>query len=91
MDTCAQRFAALGDDVVALSRDREALARLQVRTAVCDVTDEDAVNSTFEQLGPALPVAHVVAGDPRDAPGRVNLLPILILIPLRCCTRGCGS
>jgi NAD(P)-dependent dehydrogenase (short-subunit alcohol dehydrogenase family) len=47
-----QRFAALGDDVVALSRDREALARLQVRTAVCDVTDEDAVNSTFEQLGP---------------------------------------
>lgn len=47
-----QRFAALGDDVVALSRDREALARLQVRTAVCDVTDEDAVNSTFEELGP---------------------------------------
>jgi NAD(P)-dependent dehydrogenase (short-subunit alcohol dehydrogenase family) len=47
-----QRFAALGDEVVALGRDREALARLDVRTAVCDVTDEHAVNRTFEALGP---------------------------------------
>ncbi len=46
-----QRFAALGDEVVALGRDREALARLQVRTAVCDVTDEHAVARTFAELG----------------------------------------
>jgi NAD(P)-dependent dehydrogenase (short-subunit alcohol dehydrogenase family) len=46
-----QRFAALGDDVVAFGRDREALARLQVRTTVCDVTDEDAVERTFGELG----------------------------------------
>jgi len=46
-----QRFAALGDDVIALGRDREALARLDVRTEVCDVTDEQAVISTFERLG----------------------------------------
>ncbi len=46
-----QRFAALGDEVVALGRDREALARLQVRTAVCDVTDEHAVTRTFDELG----------------------------------------
>jgi NAD(P)-dependent dehydrogenase (short-subunit alcohol dehydrogenase family) len=37
--------------VVALGRDREALARLQVRTAVCDVTDEHAVARTFHELG----------------------------------------
>ena len=45
------RFAALGDDVVALGRDAEALKRLNVRTAVCDVTDEDAVRTTFDRLG----------------------------------------
>jgi NAD(P)-dependent dehydrogenase (short-subunit alcohol dehydrogenase family) len=45
------RFAELGDDVVALGRDRDALSRLQVRTAVCDVTDEDAVARTFDELG----------------------------------------
>jgi NAD(P)-dependent dehydrogenase (short-subunit alcohol dehydrogenase family) len=45
-----QRFAALGDDVVALGRDRRALDELEVRTAVCDVTDEDAVTETFKQL-----------------------------------------
>ncbi len=40
------RFAALGDEVVALGRDETALKRLGsdgIRTAVCDVTDEDAV------------------------------------------------
>jgi NAD(P)-dependent dehydrogenase (short-subunit alcohol dehydrogenase family) len=45
------RFAALGDEVIALARDREALDRLDVRTAVCDVTDEDAVERTFGELG----------------------------------------
>lgn len=47
-----QRFAALGDEVIALGRDREALARLDVQTAVCDVSSEDAVVRTFEQIGP---------------------------------------
>jgi NAD(P)-dependent dehydrogenase (short-subunit alcohol dehydrogenase family) len=46
-----QRFAALGDDVVALGRDRQALERLPVRAVVCDVTDEDAVATTFGELG----------------------------------------
>ena len=46
-----ERFTALGDDVVALGRDREALHRMSVRTAVCDVTDEAAVASTFASLG----------------------------------------
>jgi NAD(P)-dependent dehydrogenase (short-subunit alcohol dehydrogenase family) len=46
-----ERFQALGDDVVALGRDREALSRMTVRTAVCDVTDEAAVASTFASLG----------------------------------------
>ena len=45
------QFAALGDDVVALGRDREALDRMSVRTAVCDVTDENAVGTTFASLG----------------------------------------
>jgi len=47
-----QRFAALGDDVVALARDADALARLEVRTEVCDVTDEDAVATVFGAIGP---------------------------------------
>jgi NAD(P)-dependent dehydrogenase (short-subunit alcohol dehydrogenase family) len=46
-----RRFAALGDDVVALGRDEDALNRLEVRTAVCDVTDEQAVERTFAELG----------------------------------------
>jgi NAD(P)-dependent dehydrogenase (short-subunit alcohol dehydrogenase family) len=45
-----RRFAVLGDDVVALGRDAEALNRLDVRTAVCDVTDEQAVAKTFAEL-----------------------------------------
>ncbi len=44
------QFTALGDDVVALGRDRRALAELDVRTAVCDVTDELAVIETFRRL-----------------------------------------
>jgi NAD(P)-dependent dehydrogenase (short-subunit alcohol dehydrogenase family) len=49
------QFAALGDHVVALGRDAGALARLGggggVETAVCDVTDEDAVTEVFAALG----------------------------------------
>jgi NAD(P)-dependent dehydrogenase (short-subunit alcohol dehydrogenase family) len=48
------RFAALGDDVVALGRDLAALEQLEadlsVRTVACDVTDERAVAETFAQL-----------------------------------------
>jgi NAD(P)-dependent dehydrogenase (short-subunit alcohol dehydrogenase family) len=47
-----EKFKDLGDDVVALGRDEEALTRLTgVRTRVCDVTDEHAVETTFETLG----------------------------------------
>jgi NAD(P)-dependent dehydrogenase (short-subunit alcohol dehydrogenase family) len=54
------RFAAAGDRVVALGRDGDALARLEtvvtngalVTTAVCDITDEDAVGALFHALGP---------------------------------------
>jgi NAD(P)-dependent dehydrogenase (short-subunit alcohol dehydrogenase family) len=47
-----EKFRDLGDDVVALGRDEEALGRLtDVRTRVCDVTDESAVQATFDALG----------------------------------------
>lgn len=46
-----ERFATLGEDVIALGRDEAALKRLTVRTAVCDVTDEAAVTTVFETLG----------------------------------------
>jgi NAD(P)-dependent dehydrogenase (short-subunit alcohol dehydrogenase family) len=48
-----EQFAALGDEVIALGRDRDALARLDasVRTEVCDITDEDAVTATFAAIG----------------------------------------
>jgi NAD(P)-dependent dehydrogenase (short-subunit alcohol dehydrogenase family) len=46
-----RRLAALGDDVVALGRDRDALARAGVRVAVCDVTDEYQVAATFSEIG----------------------------------------
>jgi NAD(P)-dependent dehydrogenase (short-subunit alcohol dehydrogenase family) len=50
----AERFVSLGDEVVALGRDQHALARLEadldVRTLTCDVSDEDAVRSTFAQF-----------------------------------------
>jgi NAD(P)-dependent dehydrogenase (short-subunit alcohol dehydrogenase family) len=46
-----RRFEALGDEVVALGRDRDALARLGVRVAICDVTDEYQVAATFEEIG----------------------------------------
>jgi NAD(P)-dependent dehydrogenase (short-subunit alcohol dehydrogenase family) len=47
-----ERFAGLGDAVIALGRDPDALARLDGVTAeVCDVTDEAAVAATFASLG----------------------------------------
>jgi len=47
-----QRFVALGDEVIALGRDEEALARLEhARTLVCDVTDEATVAATFAEIG----------------------------------------
>jgi NAD(P)-dependent dehydrogenase (short-subunit alcohol dehydrogenase family) len=48
-----EKFRELGDDVVALGRDENALKQLEgVRTAICDVTDEAAVTKTFETLSP---------------------------------------
>lgn len=52
----AARFAALGDDVLAVARDAEALSELaaahpeRVRTAVCDLTDEGAVIALLRPL-----------------------------------------
>jgi NAD(P)-dependent dehydrogenase (short-subunit alcohol dehydrogenase family) len=51
-----ERFSALGDEVHALGRDEDALRRLgaggaRIATAVCDVTDEDAVQRTFKAIG----------------------------------------
>jgi NAD(P)-dependent dehydrogenase (short-subunit alcohol dehydrogenase family) len=47
-----EKFAALGDDVIALGRDARALDALQnARTRVCDVTDEQAVIATFDDIG----------------------------------------
>ena len=48
-----ERFAALGDAVVALGRDETALRRIGnggIRTAVCDITDESAVTQTFAEI-----------------------------------------
>jgi len=51
----AERFAAAGDRVTALARDVSALgdaAAAGLRTAACDVTDEDAVRAVFGDLEP---------------------------------------
>ncbi len=46
-----RRFAAAGEKVIALGRDPQALAKLDYETYVCDVTDEQAVSNTFDQIG----------------------------------------
>jgi NAD(P)-dependent dehydrogenase (short-subunit alcohol dehydrogenase family) len=47
------RFAAAGDHVVAVGRDRQALEAAGAAEAeVCDVTDEAEVATLFERLGP---------------------------------------
>jgi NAD(P)-dependent dehydrogenase (short-subunit alcohol dehydrogenase family) len=47
-----ERFAAAGDRVVAIGRDREALESTEAAaTDVCDVTDEEHVAALFERLG----------------------------------------
>ena len=48
-----ERFAAAGERVVAVGRDREALEATDAAEAdVCDVTDEEQVTALFERLGP---------------------------------------
>jgi NAD(P)-dependent dehydrogenase (short-subunit alcohol dehydrogenase family) len=48
-----ERFAAGGERVVAVGRDREALeATAAPETDVCDVTDEEQVTALFARLGP---------------------------------------
>jgi NAD(P)-dependent dehydrogenase (short-subunit alcohol dehydrogenase family) len=50
-----QRFAADGDDVVAVGRDEHALAAVaggSVSGRICDVTDESAVIHLFDEIGP---------------------------------------
>ena len=48
-----ERFAAAGDRVIAVGRDREALEATEAaETDVCDVTDEEQVTALFERLGP---------------------------------------
>jgi NAD(P)-dependent dehydrogenase (short-subunit alcohol dehydrogenase family) len=47
------RFAAAGDRVVAVGRDRAALEATEASVAeVCDVTKEDQVTALFQRLGP---------------------------------------
>jgi NAD(P)-dependent dehydrogenase (short-subunit alcohol dehydrogenase family) len=46
-----ERFAATGERVIALGRDRAALATLDIPAFQCDVTDEAAVASVFERIG----------------------------------------
>jgi NAD(P)-dependent dehydrogenase (short-subunit alcohol dehydrogenase family) len=65
-----ERFAALGDRVVALGRDAEALASLpaaEAETHVCDVTDEAAVTRVFATIG-AVDVLVNNAGMGESAP-----------------------
>ncbi len=64
-----QRFDALGDNVTVLGRDQAALAKLPygITTAVCDVTDERAVGTTFDQIG-AVDVLVNNAGMGESAP-----------------------
>jgi NAD(P)-dependent dehydrogenase (short-subunit alcohol dehydrogenase family) len=47
-----RRFADAGERVIALGRDQQALDKLEYESYVCDVTDEHAVRTTFERIGP---------------------------------------
>ena len=68
-----ERFAALGDRVVALGRDEAALSALAARatpavqTHACDVTDEAAVTRVFGEIG-AVDVLVNNAGMGESAP-----------------------
>ena len=65
-----QRFAALGDRVIALGRDAAALDALPAALAtthVCDITDETAVTAVFAEIG-AVDVLVNNAGMGESAP-----------------------
>jgi len=63
-----ERFAAAGDRVVAVGRDRQALeASEAAETRVCDVTDEEQVAALFDRLG-AVDVLVNNAGAATSAP-----------------------
>jgi NAD(P)-dependent dehydrogenase (short-subunit alcohol dehydrogenase family) len=63
-----ERFAAAGDRVVAVGRDRTALESTPATSVeVCDVTDERAVGALFERLG-AVEVLVNNAGVSSSAP-----------------------
>jgi NAD(P)-dependent dehydrogenase (short-subunit alcohol dehydrogenase family) len=62
-----ERFAAAGDRVIAVGRDRAALEETGVEAVECDVTDEGAVNDLFERAG-ALDVLVINAGAAGSAP-----------------------
>jgi NAD(P)-dependent dehydrogenase (short-subunit alcohol dehydrogenase family) len=62
-----ERFATLGERVVALGRDEAALGALEVETHVCDVSDEAAVARVFGALG-AVDVLVNNAGMGESAP-----------------------
>ncbi|MGH2995441.1 MAG: SDR family oxidoreductase, partial [Gaiellaceae bacterium] len=68
------RFAAAGEHVVAVGRDRATLEATEASTAeVCDVTDEDQVAALFARVGP-VDVLVVNAGASTSAPlGRTTL------------------
>jgi NAD(P)-dependent dehydrogenase (short-subunit alcohol dehydrogenase family) len=69
-----ERFAAAGERVVAVGRDRDALAATSgAAVEVCDVTDESAVTDLFARLG-SLDVLVNNAGAASSAPlGKTSL------------------